>query len=65
MARYLIPKNTGKVRVAKFLGGKWVVWNGQTDGAHEFRIFVRDRRQGEDVAKIINQKLHNGEIDVL
>jgi len=65
MARYFIPHNTGKVRVAKFLGGKWVVWNGKTDAAHEFRIFVKDRKQGEAVAKIVNQKLHNGEIEVL
>ena len=64
MARYSIPPNTGKVRVAMFLGGKFAVWNGKTD-QHEFRILCKDRKQAIEVATKINRKEHNGEIEVL
>ena len=64
MARYKIPPNTGKVRVAMFLGGKFAVWNGK-QGKHEFRIFCRTRKQAEEVAATINAKQHDGEIEVL
>ena len=64
MARYKIPKNLGKVRVAMFLGGKFAVWNGK-QGRGEFRIFCRSRKQAEEVASIINAKQHDGEIEVL
>jgi hypothetical protein len=64
MATYSIPPNAGKVRVAKYLGHKWVVWNGK-QGTHEFKIPCKDRKQAEEVAKIINTKQHNGEIEVL
>jgi hypothetical protein len=64
MARYQIPHNTGKVRVAVFHGGKFAVWNGKT-GKHEFRILVRTKKQADEVARIINEKRHNGAIEVL
>lgn len=44
MARYDIPQNDGKVRVAIFLGNKYVVWNGK-QGKHE--VPCRDRKQAE------------------
>ena len=63
MAKYTIPPNIGKVRVAVGLGGKYAVWNGK-NGEDEFRIFVRTKKQAEDVAKMINEKRHSGEVDV-
>ena len=64
MATYKIPKNLGKVRVAKGLGHKWMVWNGK-QGRGEFSIVCRDRKQAEEVAEIVNKKQHSGEIEVL
>jgi hypothetical protein len=64
MARYRIPHNTGKVRVAMGVAGTYAVWNGK-QGKHEFRILVRTRKQAEEVAKIINAKRHDGYIEVL
>jgi hypothetical protein len=64
MATYQIPKNLGKVRVAKGLGHKWMVWNGK-QGKSEFAIVCRDRNQAEQVARIINGKQHQGEIEVM
>lgn len=64
MALYSIPPNTGKVRVAMFLGGKFAVWNGKS-GQHEFRILCKDRKQAIEVAGIINKKQHDGSIEVL
>ena len=64
MARYEIPPNTGKVRVAMFLGGKFAVWNGK-HGKHEFRILCRNRKQAQEVAKQINTRAHDGHIEVL
>ena len=61
MAKITIPPNTGKVRVAMGLGGKFTVWNGK-QGKHEFSVVCRDRKQAEEVARIINQKQHDGEI---
>ena len=63
MARYEVPQNTGKVRVAVGHGGKWVVWNGK-QGKHEFVIVCRNRQQANEVAEIINKKLHDGFVDV-
>jgi hypothetical protein len=63
MAKYSVPPNTGKVRVAMGVGGMYAVWNGKT-GKNEFRILVRTRKQAEDLAKIINEKRHDGEVDV-
>jgi hypothetical protein len=63
MAKYSVPPNTGKVRVAVAIGGKWAVWNGR-QGKNEFRILVRNRKQAEEVVKIINEKRHDGEIEV-
>ena len=63
MAKYSVPPNIGKVRVAVAIGGKWAVWNGK-QGKNEFRILVRNRKQAEEVAKIINEKRHDGEIEV-
>ena len=64
MATYRIPKNLGKVRVAKGLGHKWMVWNGK-QGRGEFAIVCKDRRQAEEVATMINNKHHGGEIEIL
>ena len=64
MARYSIPPNVGKVRVAMALGGKFAVWNGK-QGKHEFRILCRTRKQAEEVAQKINTKEHDGQIEVL
>jgi hypothetical protein len=64
MARYRIPQNTGKVKVAMGVAGTYAVWNGK-QGKHEFRILVRTRKQAEEVAKIINEKRHDGYIEVL
>ncbi len=58
-----VPSNTGKVRVAMALGGKYVVWNGK-QGKHEFSIMCRNRKQAEAIAKLINRKEHHGEIVV-
>jgi hypothetical protein len=64
MAIYEIPKNVRKVKVAVGLGNLWMVWNGK-QGEGEFSIPCRTRKQAEEVAKIINEKRHNGEIEVL
>ncbi len=63
MPKYSVPPNTGKVRVAMGVGGAYAVWNGK-QGKNEFRILVRTRKQAEELAKIINEKKHNGEVDV-
>ncbi|HEX2971744.1 MAG TPA: hypothetical protein VHP11_05395 [Tepidisphaeraceae bacterium] len=63
MAKYVIHKNVGKVRVAVTLGGRYTVWNGK-QGRGEFVIPCRDRKQAVAVAEIINKKQHNGEIEV-
>lgn len=64
MARYDVPKNVGKVRVAMGLGGKYMVWNGK-QGRGEFAIPCRSRKQAEQIAMIINRKQHSGQIEVL
>ena len=56
-----IPPNTGKVRVAMGLGGKFTVWNGK-QGKHEFVIVCRNRKQAEEVARKINSRDHGGEV---
>lgn len=58
-----VPPNTGKVRIAMTLGGKYTVWNGK-QGKNEFAIVCRNRKQAEAVAKIINSRQHNGEVIV-
>lgn len=63
MAKYTVPPNAGKVRVAMALGGRYAVWNGK-QGKHEFRIFVRTKKQAEQLAKIINGKQHDGTVEV-
>lgn len=63
MAKYTIPPNTGKVRVAVHLGGKITVWNGK-QGKDEFVIVCRNRKQAEDLAGKINRKEHKGEIEL-
>jgi len=63
VAKYPIPKNLGKVRVAMGVGGAYAVWNGKI-GKDEFRILCRSRKQAEEVAKVINEKRHNGEVEV-
>jgi hypothetical protein len=63
MAKYSVPENVGRVRVAMALGGKYAVWNGK-QGKHEFRILVRSKKQAQEVAETINRKQHRGEIEV-
>ena len=63
MATYTIPQNIGKVRVAMGMGGKYTVWNGK-QGKHEFAIICRNRKQAEEVARLINTRQHNGEVVV-
>jgi len=63
MAKISVPPNTGKVRVAMTLGGKYTVWNGK-QGKNEFAIVCRNRKQAEEVARIINRKEHQGEVEV-
>ena len=63
MAKYTVPPNIGKVRVAVGLGGKYAVWNGK-QGKQEFRIFVRTKKQAEELARMINEKRHGGEVEV-
>ena len=64
MARYSIPPNTGKVRVAMGVAGTYAVWNGK-QGKNEFKILVRTRAQAEAVCAEINAKQHGGSIEVL
>ena len=61
MAIIKVPTNTGKVKVALTLGGKWTVWNGK-QGQNEFVVILRNRKQANEIAKIINSKEHDGEI---
>jgi hypothetical protein len=63
MPKYTIPENVGKVRVAMGVGGSYAVWNGK-QGKHEFRILCRTRKKAEEMVKIINEKRHNGEVEV-
>jgi hypothetical protein len=63
MARYEIPKNIGKVRVAVALGGKFAVWNGK-QGRDEFRIVCRNRKEAQAIVDRINRKEHEGFIEV-
>lgn len=65
MARYEIPPNTGKVRVAMGVAGTYAVWNGKQGGKHEFKILVRTRAKAEEICRIINSKAHDGFIEVL
>jgi hypothetical protein len=63
MPKISVPSNTGKVRVAMGLGGKFTVWNGK-QGKNEFVILCRTRKQAEEVARKINSRDHNGEVVV-
>jgi hypothetical protein len=63
MARYSIPPNVGKVRVAMVAGGKFAVWNGK-QGKFEFSIVCRNRKQATEIADKINKKQHDGTIEV-
>ena len=63
MARYKIPQNIGKVRVAMGIGGKYTVWNGK-QGKHEFSIVCRNRKQAEEIATLLNGKNRPAEIEV-
>lgn len=64
MARYSIPPNAGRVRVAMGVAGTYAVWNGK-QGKNEFKILVRTRAQAEALTKLINSKEHGGEVEVL
>ena len=37
------------------LGGKYTVWNGK-QGKHEFAIVCRNRKQAEEIVKLIKAK---------
>lgn len=63
MAKYELPKNLGKVRVAMSFGNRFTVWNGK-QGRDEFVILCRDRKQAEEICRKINAKEHDGEIEV-
>ena len=63
MARYEIPQNIGKVRVAMALGGKYAVWNGK-QGRGEFRIVCRNRKEAQEIVGRINRREHAGFIEV-
>lgn len=63
MAKYTIPPDVGKVRVAMALGHRITVWNGK-QGRGEFAIVCRTRKQAEEIAEKINKKQHDGEIVV-
>lgn len=63
MPRYIVPPNTGRVRLMMGLAGTYVVWNGK-NGKHEFRICCRTRKKAEEVVRIINEKKHEGFVDV-
>jgi len=63
MARYNVPPNTGKVRVAMGVSGTFAVWNGK-QGKNEFRILVRSKKQAEELVQLINSKKHPGYVDV-
>jgi hypothetical protein len=63
MPKVSVPPNTGKVRVAMGLGGKFTVWNGK-QGKNEFVIVCRNRKQAEEVARKINSRDHDGEVVV-
>ncbi len=62
MPRYDVPQNIGKVRLAMGAGGKFTVWNGK-QGKNEFVIILLNRKQATEIARIINTKQHNGEIE--
>jgi len=64
MARYNVPPNIGKVRVAMGVSGTFAVWNGK-QGKNEFKILVRSRKLAEEVAKLINSNQHSGYVEVL
>ena len=63
MPLYTIPQNVGKVRVAMGAGGKYTVWNGK-QGKHEFAIVCRNRKQAEEIARLLNSKDRPKEIEV-
>jgi hypothetical protein len=63
MARYDIPQNIGKVKLAMALGGKFAVWNGK-QGRGEFRIVCRNRKEAQELVNRINRKEHQGFIEV-
>lgn len=65
MARYKVPQNCGRVRVMMYIGNRFAVWNGKDDKKHELLIVCRDRKQAEEIARIINEKDHDGEIEVV
>jgi hypothetical protein len=65
MARYDIPQNCGRVRVMMALGGKYAVWNGKDDKKHQLLITCRDKKQAREIADIINNKKHDGSIEVV
>lgn len=63
MAKYVIPPEIKRVRVVMGLGGHYKVWNGKT-GREEFFITCRNRKQANEIARLINQRQHQGEIVV-
>jgi hypothetical protein len=64
MARYRIPKNSGKFTVCTAQGGHYAVWNRKT-GKHEIVIPVRSRKQADEICNKLNRGEHDGTIEVL
>jgi hypothetical protein len=64
MARYTIPPNSGKVRVAMGQAGTFAVWNGK-QGKNEFRILLRMKKTADELARVINARQHFGVLDVV
>ena len=63
MPKIIVPPNTGPVRVAVGLGGKFTVWNGK-QGQHEFFVACRDRKAAVKLAAEINARRKEGTIEV-
>ncbi|HEV7302215.1 MAG TPA: hypothetical protein VGN72_22950 [Tepidisphaeraceae bacterium] len=63
MPKIIVPPNTGSVRVAMGLGGKFTVWNGK-QGQHEFSVACRNRAAAVKLAAEINARRKEGTIEV-
>jgi hypothetical protein len=61
MAKYTIPEDVGKVRVAMTLGNKITVWNGK-QGRGEFTIVCKTKKKAQELCDLINNKKQRGEI---
>ena len=62
-AEVQIPPNTGKVRVAMAPGGTYASGTASMERTNSASL-VRGRKQAEELAKLINERKHNGEVEV-